>query len=236
MSKRAEMRQKRMRERRLRRLVIIFIFLGAVLLITATIIWPNIAPIGDIVIPRIKSYPLADGNAIGEPSAPVVIEEFSDFQCSHCRTFHQNTGAQIIEQYVETGQVYFIFRNYAFIGRESLAAANGSMCAAEQGKFWEYADILFANQSGVDAGAFSDRRLETFAENINLDKALFRSCMRENRYQDQIQQDYQAGVSLGINSTPSFIINGKLVVGALPFSDFQTEIEAALMESETSSP
>ena len=236
MSKRSEMRQKRMRERRLRRLVVIFIFLGAALLITATIIWPNIAPIGDIVIPQAKSYPLADGNAMGEPNAPVVIEEFSDFQCSHCRTFHQSTGAQIIEQYVETGQVYFIFRNYAFIGRESLAAANGSMCAAEQGKFWEYADILFANQSGQDAGAFSDRRLEAFAENINLDTALFRSCMRENRYQDQVLQDYQAGVSNGINSTPSFIINGKLVTGALPFSDFQTEIEAALIGSETPSP
>jgi len=236
MSKRAEMRRKRMREQRLRRLVVIFIFLGAALLITATIIWPKIAPMGDIVIPRAKSYPLADGNAMGEPNAPVVIEEFSDFQCSYCQTFHQNTGAQIIEQYVETGQVYFIFRNFAFLGRESLAAANGSMCAAEQGKFWEYADILFANQSGHDAGAFSDRRLEAFAENINLDKALFQSCMRENRYQDQIQQDYQAGVSQGINSTPSFIINGKLVTGALSFSAFQAEIEAALMESETSSP
>ncbi|MEE8568565.1 MAG: DsbA family protein [Anaerolineales bacterium] len=236
MSKRSEMRRKRMRERRLRRLVVIFIFLGAALLITATIIWPNIAPIGDIVIPRTKSYSLADGNAMGEPNAPVVIEEFSDFQCSYCRTFHQSTGAQIIEQYVETGQVRLIFRNYAFLGLESLAAANGSMCAAEQGKFWEYADILFANQSGHDAGAFSDRRLEAFAENINLDTALFQSCMRENRYQDQIQQDYQAGVSYGINSTPSFIINGKLVVGALPLSDFQSEIEAALMESEASSP
>ena len=236
MSKREEMRRKRMRERRLRRLVVIFIFLGAALVIAATIIWPNIAPIGDIVIPQAKSYPLADGNTIGEPNAPVVIEEFSDFQCSHCRNFHQTTGAQIIEQYVETGQVFLIFRNFVIVGRESLAAANGSMCAAEQGKFWEYADILFANQSGIDAGAFSDRRLEAFAENINLDTALFRSCMRESRYQDQIQQDYQAGVSHGINSTPSFIINGKLVTGAKPFSDFQTEIEAALIESEASSP
>jgi len=236
MSKREEMRRKRMRERRLRRLVVIFIFLGAALVIAATIIWPNIAPIGDIVIPQAKSYPLADGNAIGEPNAPVVIEEFSDFQCSYCRIFHQSTGAQIIERYIETGQVYFIFRNFVIIGRESLAAANGSMCAAEQGKFWEYADILFANQSGIDAGAFSDRRLEAYAENINLDTALFRSCMRENRYQDQVQQDYQAGVNNGINVTPSFIINGKLVTGALSFSAFQTEIEAPLMEPETSSP
>ena len=236
MSKRAEMRRKRMRERRLRRMVVISIFLGAVLLIAATLIWPNIAPIGDIVIPQAKSYPLADGSSIGDPNAPVVIEEFSDFQCSHCRTFHQNAGAQIIEQYVETGQVYFIFRNFVIMGRESRAAANSSMCAAEQGKFWEYADILFANQSGRDAGAFSDRRLEAFAENIHLDTALFRSCMRENRYQDQIQQDYQAGISYGIDSSPSFMINGKLIVGALTFSEFQAEIEAALTESETSSP
>ena len=236
MSKRAEMRRKRLRERRLRRLVVIFIFLGVALLITATIIWPNIAPIGDIVIPQAISYPLADGNAIGDPNAPVVIEEFSDFQCSYCRTFHQTTGAQIIEQYAETGQVFFIFRNFVIIGRESLAAANGSMCAAEQGKFWEFADILFANQSGHDTGAFSDRRLEAYAESINLDTSLFRSCMRESRYQDQIQQDYQTGVSYGINSTPSFIINGKPVVGALTFSEFQAEIEAALAETETSSP
>ena len=134
----------------------------------------------------------------------------------------------IVEEYVAAGKARIIFRNYPVIGPESLAAANASMCAAEQDKFWEYSSILFANQNGHDTGGFSTRRLEDFADAIGLTIDEFNTCLREDRYQGQVQEDIQAGILQSIDSTPSFLVNGVLMMGALPFETFQAEIEAAL--------
>lgn len=235
MSKRAELREKRQRQRRQRQLVTIVIILGAALALLAIIIWPQFAPIGDIVVPQARSYPLADGTSLGDPQAPVVIEEFSDFLCSHCGTFHRSTLEQIVEQYVATGQVYFVFNTFP-LRQDTIPPAHASMCASEQGNFWQYADILFANQDSLYSTRNIDRLLEALAESINLDIDLFQTCMREDRYLDQIQEAYLAGTNLGVDRTPSFLINGKLIIGALPLSEFQTEIEAALSQVASPSP
>jgi len=235
MSKRAEIREKRRRRRRQRQLVTILIILGAALTLLAIIIWPQFAPIEDIVVPQVRSYPLADGTSIGDPQAPVVIEEFSDFLCSHCGTFHRSTLEQIVEQYVATGQVYFLFNTFP-LRQDSIPPAHASMCASEQGKFWQYADILFANQASLSSTRYINRLLEAIAESANLDVDRFQTCMREDRYQDQIQEAYLNGVSYGIDTTPSFLINGNLFTGAKPFSDFQAVIEAALSEAVSSPP
>lgn len=235
MSKRAEIREKRRRQRRQRQLVTILIILGAALTLLAIIIWPQFAPLGDIVVPQARSYPLADGSAMGDPQAPVVIEEFSDFLCSHCGTFHRSTLEQIIEQYIATGQVYFVFNAFT-LGQDSIPSAHASMCAAEQGKFWPYADILFSNQASLYSTRNIDRLLKALAESANLDVGRFQTCMRDDRYLDQIQEAYLIGTNHGVDRTPSFLINGKLITGALPLSDFQVEIEAALSEVVSSSP
>jgi protein-disulfide isomerase len=235
MSKRAEIREKRRRQRRQRQFVTIIIVLGAALILLAIIIWPQFAPIEDIVVPQARSFPLADGSAIGDPQAPVVIEEFSDFLCSHCGTFHRNTLEQIVDQYVATGQVYFVFNAFT-LGQASIPPAHASLCASEQGEFWQFADILFTNQASLSSTRDIDRLLEAIAESANLDVDRFQTCMREDRYQDQIQDAYLNGVSYGIESTPSFLINGNLLRGAKPFSDFQAEIEAALSEVASPSP
>jgi protein-disulfide isomerase len=235
MSKRAEIREKRRRQHRQRQLITIVIVLGAVLILMAIIIWPQFAPIGDIVVPEAKSYPLTDGFAMGDPQAPVVIEEYSDFLCAYCGNFHRNTLGQIVDQYVATEQVYLVF-NVFQLHPESFPSAHASMCAAEQGKFWQYADILYANQASLYSVRNIDRLLETFAENMDLDVDRFQTCMQENRYLDRIQENYLAGTNYGIHSTPSFLINGKLITGSYPFSFFQTEIDAALSQAKSSSP
>jgi protein-disulfide isomerase len=228
LSKRSVIQARRKRERRQRRLIAISIVVGIALVVSAILILPNFTPLGQIVTPPTHAYPLADGVVLGNPNAPVLIQEFSDFQCSYCRIFHESTFAQIIETYVAEGLARFEFIQYPVIGAESLASANASLCAAEQNRFWEYSDILFANQNGHDTGSFSARRLEAFAGAIDLDQDDFDSCLREHSYNTQVAEQYQTGVNLGISSTPSFLINGSLLVGALPYASFQEAIENAL--------
>ena len=234
MSKRQEIKERRRRERRQRRIITLSIVVGVALIFTALLIWPNFAPIGDIVIPTAKDYPMAQGVAMGSPDAPVVIEDYSDFQCSYCRIFHETTLEQIKNTYIVNGQAQFVFRQYPFIGEESSAAANASLCAAEQGKFWEYADILFANQTGVNTKTYTSRRLNAYAEAIGLDVSQFSACTKEQRYNSQVEAEYGAGSANGVNSTPTFFINGEALIGAVPFSDFQTIIDAALEQANAS--
>ncbi|UCF60817.1 MAG: DsbA family protein [Anaerolineaceae bacterium] len=236
MSKRADIREKRRRQRRRRQLITILIVLGPALIVLAIIIWPQFAPIGDISVPEVKSYPMADGLAMGDPQSPVVIEEYSDFLCAFCGTFHGSTLGQIVEQYVATGQVYFVFNPLPPRRENSIQSAHASLCASEQGQFWQYADILFANQASIYSTRNIDRLLEAMAETADLDIDRFQSCMRENRYEGQIQDIYSIAISYGIESTPSFLINGNLFRGAQPFSEFQAEIEAALSEAASPSP
>ncbi|NIS83152.1 MAG: thioredoxin domain-containing protein [Anaerolineales bacterium] len=234
MSKRQEIRERRRREQRQRRMITLGIIVGVALIFTALLIWPNFAPIGDIVIPPAREFPQADGVVFGDPDAPVLIEDYSDFQCSFCRQFHETTLNQIVSTYVVNGQVQFAFRQYPFLGEESLMAANASLCAAEQNKFWEYADILFANQTGVNARVYTSRRLDAFAEAIGLEVNQFSACLKEKRYEAQVQSDYADGRANGVQSTPSFFINGEALVGAVEFPAFQNLIDAALEQAGTS--
>jgi protein-disulfide isomerase len=129
---------------------------------------------------------------------------------------------------VATGKVRFIYRNFVIIGTESLDAARASLCAGDQQRFWDYHDILFANQTGENVGDYTERRLMAFAEQLGLDQGAFRTCFNSRKFDDQIAQDKARGQSMGISSTPSFLINGQLVQGALPFSEFEMVIEAEL--------
>jgi len=182
--------------------------------------------------------PLVDGTAMGDPNALVRIDVFEDFQCPACRTYSEEIETRITETYVATGQVYYVFHQYPFIDRasvnkESQQAANASMCAAEQGLFWEYHDILFANWNGENAGAFNDKRLVAFAETLDMDMDLFNNCFEEDRYRDEIQTDFELGTEMGVSGTPSVFVNGQHITpGFVPgFEDLQQAIEAALIQA-----
>jgi protein-disulfide isomerase len=190
--------------------------------------------IQSVVIPDFMDYPNQVDNALGDPSAPVVIIEYSDFQCPYCRNFWQDSEHQIIDEYVRSGKVYFVYRSMGnFLGdfggtTESQDAALAAYCSGDEGRFWEYHDLLFANWNGENQGNNSLDRLVDFAKVINLDEHEFRDCLESQQYLDRVMQDAQDGEAAGVSGTPSFVINGQLLEGAQPFEVFKEAIEKAL--------
>ena len=239
MSKRQVMRAKRERRARIQQFTVIGVIILGALLVAAALIYPNLKPVGEVAAATSYDRPTVNDNALGDPNAPIKVEEFSDFQCPYCAKFHEETEQQVVDAYVATGKVYFVYRSFGnFIGPESKAAAEAAYCAGDQGKYWEYHDVLFANQTGENVGAFSDRRLQAFAESLSLDMNAFNSCFNSGKYADRVAQDYQDGTAAGVTGTPAFYltytVNGetqhKLIAGAYPFSEFQTQFDAALAE------
>jgi len=199
---------------------------------TLELIEPDLSePSEEILTPETMRYPNADANRMGDPNAPVKIIVYSDFQCIYCMQYWDETETIIIEFYVQTGKAYYEYRSFGdFLGPESAAAAEGAYCAGAQDKFWEYHDILFINWTGEGSGDFSPDRLEQYAKEIDLDVKDFSTCLADGTYKSWVEQDVINAQADGIRATPSFLINGKLVEGAQPFSVFQSEIEAALGE------
>ena len=109
------------------------------------------------------------------------------------------------------------------------------LCAAEQGRFWEYHDMIFANQIGENVGSFTRPRLTAMAEQLGLDPS-FDDCLSEGRYLEQIRADVTAAAEAGVRSTPSFLLNGQLVVGAQPFSAMASLIEEAIAQAQGATP
>ena len=127
--------------------------------------------------------------------------------------------------YLQTGVVRFGYLQFAFLGPESQWAAEASECAAEQDAFWEYHDRLFDSQSGENQGAFSKDNLKQFAADLGLDTQDFDACLDSGKYASTVEDETQTTQSLGVRSTPTFLINGRPVVGAQPFEVFQQYIE-----------
>ena len=229
MSKRQEMREKRSRSNRNQRILII---VGVSLLAIAAVVFlilPSLQPVGNITEHQLMNRPQVNLNGMGDPNAPVKIIEYSDFQCPYCARFTKDTEQQLIDAYIATGKVYFEYHSFGeFIGVESRRAAEAAYCAGDQNKFWEMHDIIFANQTGENAGDFTDKRLTAFAGKLGLDAGKFNDCFASGKYAAQVAKDGVDGHGAGVASTPSFLINGKLLEGAQPFSAFQTQIDALL--------
>jgi protein-disulfide isomerase len=236
---RAELRAQKLKKERQQRLMIILV-IGAVVVVAAVaiiLINRTSSPASsEIVQITPKARPLVDRNSVGDPNAPVKMVEYSDFQCPYCKRFADETEQVILDNYVASGKVYFTYRTMGNLisdnirkGKtESQDSGMAAYCAADQGKFWEYKDSLYANWMGEDVGSFTQKRLIAMAESLGLDVEQFSQCLKSDKYLDQVMQDFQDGSAAGVTGTPSFVINGKLVVGAQPFATFQQEIEAAL--------
>ncbi len=165
---------------------------------------------------------------LGDQNAPVTIVEYSDFQCPFCAKFFKETESTLREKYIKTGKVKFIYRNFAFLGQESLWAANAARCAGEQGKFWQYHDYLYSNQSAENQGAFNMDNLKSFAAALGIDKEKFNACLDAEKYTDLIQKETKAGGEAGVQGTPANFINGTLYPGALPAATFTQIIDNEL--------
>lgn len=210
MSKKEDLKKQREAIKRRQRILTIAGITIVVLLLAAVILLPGIQSVGEIKTITPSPRPQADRNSMGDPNAPVIVEEFSDFQCPYCAKFTQSVEPEIVSTYVATGKVYFTYKPYHLIGPESDAAAQAAYCAADQNKYWEYHDILFANQTGEEVGDFTDARLKAFAQKLRLDMNLFNSCYTSGKYKQQVEQDTVEGQAKGINATPSFLVNGNL--------------------------
>lgn len=215
-SKRQERRAQLQRQQQRQRLTVIGVIVLGVALLVFAVVWQQIKAPGAIITVTPAALPNANGLSLGDAKAPVTIDVFEDFQCPACQLFTQSIEPLVIENLVKTGKAHYVFHNYPFIdgsgagnGGESDQAANASMCANEQGKFWEMHNTLYANWNGENQGNLSNRRLQAMAESIGLDINAFNNCFGANKYKADIQADFDKGVKMGVNGTPSVFVNGK---------------------------
>jgi protein-disulfide isomerase len=237
MSKRQEIRKRRQRERARNRILVIILVAGGALLVAFAFIRPMVlktqAPVAPVIAITPKAInALVNGVHLGDLNAPVKMDVYEDFRCSGCMNYTLNYEPQIIQNYVETGKVYYTFHSFIVIDGNtgsdaSYRSANAALCAAEQGRFWDYHDTLYANQVTEDASFFTDERLVTMAQNLNLDMTAFNQCYQVKKYAPDIQNDITQAQSLNIHSTPSFVIDGTLIQ-IQSFNQLSTAIDAAL--------
>lgn len=165
----------------------------------------------------------------GKSDAKVKIVAFEDDRCPFCQQFMENTMPQIIKDYVDTGKAQVSFRDYAFLGASSTLAANANGCANEQGKFWDWINYMFKNQpSETDTSMYTNDNLASIAGQLGMDTTQFSNCMTSNKYAKQAAQDLADGQKVGVSGTPTIFVNGTPLVGAQPYTAFQTIIDQEL--------
>ena len=163
---------------------------------------------------------------LGNKDATVTLVEFGDYQCHFCNVFYHNTEHEILENYVMTGKVNVIFKDYTIIGQDSVTAAHAAHCAGEQGMFWQYHDILYENWSGENSGWAGQENLIRFAQEIGLDMGEFFECNADGRHNQMISQSNSDAQMLGITGTPAFYIISntgtvQTIQGAQPYEVFE---------------
>jgi len=225
-SKREERRAQMLRkQQQQQRLIVIGLIVVSAALVVLAVVWPQLqqpsatssgAIVGEIVTAAPVALPNPDGLSVGDPAAPVTIDVFEDFQCPACKYFTESIETLVIQNLVTTGKARYVFHNYPFLdgdgaenGGESDQAANASMCANEQGKFWEMHSAIYANWNGENQGGFSDPHLQAIAESIELDMNAFNECFSANKYQAEIQADFDLGGQMGVSGTPTVFVNGE---------------------------
>ncbi len=170
---------------------------------------------------------------LGSENAPITMIEFGDYQCYYCNNFFHNTESDIVKNYVDTGKVKMYFKDFTIIGQDSVTAANAAHCAQEQGKFWDYHDILYTNWSGENTGWASATNLAQFSKQLGLNQDEFNQCMSQSKYLSIIRNSVSDANNLGLTGTPDFFIIGSdnsvtKVVGAQPYAVFDEIFKSKL--------
>ena len=177
---------------------------------------------------------LSNGSPIlGDPNAPITLVEFGDYQCHYCNVFFQSIEKDILKNYVDTGKVKIIFKDYNIIGEDSVIASQGAHCANDQGLFWEYHDILYSNWTGENNGWASSENLAIFAQQIDLNMNKWSECMKKGSHSQIILKSNDDARTLELTGTPAFFIinsEGKVskLFGAQPFEVFKKIFDSQL--------
>ncbi|MBI2205442.1 MAG: DsbA family protein [Candidatus Rokubacteria bacterium] len=190
--------------------------------------------------PAVAKVSLAGAAAsLGRAEAPVVLDEFSDYQCPFCKRFSDTTLALLKKDYIDTGKLRYVFRDFPLdqIHPHARQAAEASRCAGDQGRYWEMHDVIFRNQRALQAA-----KLKEYAERLGLDTAAFGHCLDSGKHRAAVQRDYEEGLKIGVQGTPAFVVGppgtddaveGVMISGARPIADFRREIDRLLAGGKT---
>jgi len=182
--------------------------------------------------PQIVTVPIGRSPGLGKADAPLVLVEFTDFQCAYCKRFDETAMPELKRNFIDTGKLRVISRSMPLsFHANAPSAANAALCADAQKKFWEMREKLFANNTTLSASNYV-----RYAQELNLDHAAFQSCLASNTYAAQIAQDNRDGEAVNITGTPSFVlgklsgdkVTGPVIVGARPYASFEAEINKLL--------
>ena len=162
---------------------------------------------------------------MGSPNAKITIVEFGDYQCTFCYKFHDETMKKITDEYIETNNVNFIYKDFPLNGEQSILASEAAYCAQKQNKFWEYHNTLYNNWGGENTGWITENVLLGFARDLEMNLDDFSQCLGNSEFRQKVLDNEQFGREIGINATPSFLIFNDneiyRIIGAQPFEKFE---------------
>lgn len=174
-----------------------------------------------------------DPMAIGNLNAPVVLVEYSEFQCPFCGLFTRDTQPTLIKKFVQNGILRIEWRDFPYLGPESNTAALAARAAANQGKFWEYHDALFAHQFFPNSNHLTEAYLTSIAKKLGLNIARFTVDLHSSATKAAVDKDFTEGQNIGVTGTPSFLVNSTPIVGAQPLQVFAQAIDLAAAQATT---
>ena len=170
---------------------------------------------------------------LGDRNAPITLVEFGDYQCTFCGKFFHETEKSIITNYVKTGKVKILFKDFIVVGGDSLNAANAAHCANDQGMFWQFHSTLYNNWAGEGTGWISSEQLNKFANTLELDMNEFSNCVSELKWKKLVNASHDDAVALGVTATPTFFVidenrNVLKITGAQHYDVFKEVFDSAL--------
>jgi protein-disulfide isomerase len=177
--------------------------------------------------------------ALGREEAPLVVVDFSNYLCPHCQNHALNVLPRLKAEYIDTGKVRYLFRDFPFPGQANvIRASEAAACANEQGRYYEYHEALFraAGAWGGLLGESLDRYLVDLGEQLGLERARFGQCLASGRMRDGVLADQKLANDLGLTGTPTFFIAGEKRTGFLPYEEWKALLDKALAEKAPSSP
>ena len=193
----------------------------AVLLVASMYFNVTVIAVSGNIAKKAEKALITEGMTKGSKNSPVTLIEYSDYECPYCARA-EATIKDVLDEY--GSKIYFVYKDFPLpFHNNAQKAAEASRCALEQNKYWEYHDALFKNQQSLDTNS-----LKTYAKSLGLDEAKFSECLDSNKYTEKVKQDIEEGQSKGVTGTPTFFVNGKMLVGAQPFDAFKEIIDKEL--------
>ncbi len=169
-----------------------------------------------------------DDPVLGNPDAPVTLIDFGDFRCRFCKMFQEKIKPTIMEKYVKTGKVKYVYRDLITMGENSILAAGGANCAGKQGKYWEFADALHSGKPGL---MYTEKSLSGIAVSLGLDAEKLKQCLDSKEYVKEVQKDTQDAIAAGAAGTPTVFVNGRIIKGLVSLSEYEKVIDEELAKA-----